>query len=228
MFLILTLIVLVGGLNIISGMTMLVRDKAGASPSFARWARRGLDPQDLHHHGSASACWARFAGSSSDLRLRGMPRACGSSSRGLRARPCSRRNSIPLAPPGRCAAGRTITIVVMALTLSLLATLYRPGRRGNARSGRSAAGGISDDRCGLQLANVSRAFGSGENQIRVLDGADFMLQPARWWPRWPIRRGQIDLLHIAGLLEHADKGEVFIGQTATPRSMTRRARAAAA
>jgi lipoprotein-releasing system ATP-binding protein len=68
----------------------------------------------------------------------------------------------------------------------------------------------------LRLANVCRAFGSGENQIRVLDGADFMLQPGEMVALvGPSGAGKSTLLHIAGLLEHADKGEVFIGETAT-------------
>lgn len=68
----------------------------------------------------------------------------------------------------------------------------------------------------LQLANVGRAFGSGENQIRVLDGADFTLQAGEMVALvGPSGAGKSTLLHIAGLLEHPDKGEVFIGQTAT-------------
>ena len=68
----------------------------------------------------------------------------------------------------------------------------------------------------LELVNVSRAFGSGENRIRVLDGADFMLRPGEMVALvGPSGAGKSTLLHIAGLLEHADKGEVFIGETAT-------------
>jgi lipoprotein-releasing system ATP-binding protein len=68
----------------------------------------------------------------------------------------------------------------------------------------------------LRLAHVCRAFGSGENQIRVLDGADFMLRPGEMVALvGPSGAGKSTLLHIAGLLEHADKGEVFIGETAT-------------
>jgi len=68
----------------------------------------------------------------------------------------------------------------------------------------------------LRLADVCRAFGSGENQIRVLDGADFMLRPGEMVALvGPSGAGKSTLLHIAGLLEHADKGEVFIGETAT-------------
>ena len=68
----------------------------------------------------------------------------------------------------------------------------------------------------LELVNVSRAFGSGDNRIRVLDGADFMLRPGEMVALvGPSGAGKSTLLHIAGLLEHADKGEVFIGETAT-------------
>lgn len=68
----------------------------------------------------------------------------------------------------------------------------------------------------LQLANVCRTFGSGEAQVRVLEGADFALMPGEMVALvGPSGAGKSTLLHIAGLLEHADKGEVFIGPTAT-------------
>jgi lipoprotein-releasing system ATP-binding protein len=68
----------------------------------------------------------------------------------------------------------------------------------------------------LQLANVCRTFGSGETQVHVLEGADFMLMPGEMVALvGPSGAGKSTLLHIAGLLEHADKGEVFVGQTAT-------------
>lgn len=68
----------------------------------------------------------------------------------------------------------------------------------------------------LQLANVCRAFGSGETQVSVLEGADFALNPGEMVALvGPSGAGKSTLLHIAGLLEHADKGEVFIGANAT-------------
>jgi lipoprotein-releasing system ATP-binding protein len=68
----------------------------------------------------------------------------------------------------------------------------------------------------LQLANVCRYFGSGDGQIRVLDGADFVLNSGEMVALvGPSGAGKSTLLHIAGLLEHADQGEVFIGQTPT-------------
>lgn len=68
----------------------------------------------------------------------------------------------------------------------------------------------------LQLANVCRTFGSGETRVRVLEGADFALMPGEMVALvGPSGAGKSTLLHIAGLLEHADKGEVFVGSTAT-------------
>jgi lipoprotein-releasing system ATP-binding protein len=68
----------------------------------------------------------------------------------------------------------------------------------------------------LQLANICRGYGTGETRVDVLNGADFTLQPGEIVALVaPSGAGKSTLLHMAGLLEHPEKGEVFIGETAT-------------
>ncbi|MCA0401110.1 MAG: ABC transporter ATP-binding protein [Proteobacteria bacterium] len=68
----------------------------------------------------------------------------------------------------------------------------------------------------LLIANVCRAYIQGENVVRVLAGADLEIMPGEMVALVaPSGAGKSTLLHIAGLLEHADQGEVFIGDTAT-------------
>lgn len=68
----------------------------------------------------------------------------------------------------------------------------------------------------LQLANINRAYHQGENTITVLAGVDLTLMPGEMVALVaPSGAGKSTLLHIAGLLEHADSGEVFIGEMAT-------------
>ncbi|MCZ8259185.1 MAG: ABC transporter ATP-binding protein [Beijerinckiaceae bacterium] len=68
----------------------------------------------------------------------------------------------------------------------------------------------------LQLANVSRAYIQGDNVVSVLTGVDLTLQPGEMVALVaPSGTGKSTLLHLAGLLEKPDSGEVFIGETAT-------------
>lgn len=63
----------------------------------------------------------------------------------------------------------------------------------------------------LQLINVSRHFVQGENQISILDEANFSLQPGETVALVaPSGSGKSTLLHLAGLLEHPDEGDVLI------------------
>ncbi|MCZ4288601.1 ABC transporter ATP-binding protein [Hoeflea alexandrii] len=63
----------------------------------------------------------------------------------------------------------------------------------------------------LQLAGVSRHFVQGENQISILDQADFILEPGETVALVaPSGTGKSTLLHLAGLLEHPDEGDVLV------------------
>lgn len=68
----------------------------------------------------------------------------------------------------------------------------------------------------LQLANVCRTYRQGENAVHVLSGVDLEIHPGEIVALVaPSGAGKSTLLHIAGLLEHADQGEVFVGERAT-------------
>ncbi len=68
----------------------------------------------------------------------------------------------------------------------------------------------------LQMANVVRAYRQGENVVSVLTGVDLTLQAGEMVALVaPSGTGKSTLLHLAGLLEKPDSGEVFIGETAT-------------
>ena len=63
----------------------------------------------------------------------------------------------------------------------------------------------------LQLVNVSRHFVQGENQISILDAANFSLKAGETVALVaPSGSGKSTLLHLAGLLEHPDEGDVFV------------------
>ena len=63
----------------------------------------------------------------------------------------------------------------------------------------------------LQMTGVSRHFVQGENQISILDQADFKLEAGETVALVaPSGTGKSTLLHLAGLLEHPDEGDVFV------------------
>ena len=63
----------------------------------------------------------------------------------------------------------------------------------------------------LQLSGVERIYGQGETTLSILKGADFELRSGETVALVaPSGTGKSTLLHLAGLLEHPDGGEVFI------------------
>ena len=64
----------------------------------------------------------------------------------------------------------------------------------------------------LKLAGVERHYGQGETTLSILKGADFELRSGEIVALVaPSGTGKSTLLHLAGLLEHPDGGEVFVG-----------------
>jgi lipoprotein-releasing system ATP-binding protein len=64
----------------------------------------------------------------------------------------------------------------------------------------------------LQLRDLHRVFRQGDREIAVLKGANADLYPGRAVALvGPSGAGKSTLLHIAGLLETADAGKVFVG-----------------
>ncbi|MGV1792628.1 ATP-binding cassette domain-containing protein [Rhizobium lusitanum] len=63
----------------------------------------------------------------------------------------------------------------------------------------------------LQLSGVERHYGQGETSLSILKGADFALHSGEIVALVaPSGTGKSTLLHVAGLLEHPDAGEVLI------------------
>ncbi|HEX2147383.1 MAG TPA: ATP-binding cassette domain-containing protein, partial [Pseudorhizobium sp.] len=63
----------------------------------------------------------------------------------------------------------------------------------------------------LQLKAVERHYGEGEMMLSILKGADFELRSGETVALVaPSGTGKSTLLHLAGLLEHPDGGEVVI------------------
>ncbi|MEM7020958.1 MAG: ABC transporter ATP-binding protein [Pseudomonadota bacterium] len=64
----------------------------------------------------------------------------------------------------------------------------------------------------LRLAAIGRSFRQGDASLEVLRGADLELVPGRTVALvGPSGSGKSTLLQIAGLLEHPDEGEVYLG-----------------
>jgi lipoprotein-releasing system ATP-binding protein len=63
----------------------------------------------------------------------------------------------------------------------------------------------------LRLSGVERTYGQGETRLAILKGADFELVSGEIVALVaPSGTGKSTLLHLAGLLEHPDAGEVYI------------------
>ena len=76
----------------------------------------------------------------------------------------------------------------------------------------------------LQLSGVERHYGQGETRLSILKGADFTLHSGEIVALVaPSGTGKSTLLHVAGLLEHPDGGEVLVnGQACEDLSDDRR------
>ena len=64
----------------------------------------------------------------------------------------------------------------------------------------------------LQLSGITRSFDEGERQLHILKGADLRIEAGEMVALVaPSGTGKSTLLHIAGLLERPDDGDVFLG-----------------
>ena len=64
----------------------------------------------------------------------------------------------------------------------------------------------------LELQGVERTFMQGEDELRIFRGANLSVQPGELVALvGPSGAGKSSLLHIAGLMEQPDAGEVIIG-----------------
>jgi lipoprotein-releasing system ATP-binding protein len=68
----------------------------------------------------------------------------------------------------------------------------------------------------LRLANIERRYKQGEATLDILMGADLAIQPGQSVALIaPSGVGKSTLLHIAGLLERPDDGDVMVGEEST-------------
>ncbi len=68
----------------------------------------------------------------------------------------------------------------------------------------------------LALHGVDRHYRQGSTTLHILKGAEFALWPGQSVALVaPSGAGKSTFLHVAGLLEHPDAGEVFVDQAAT-------------
>ncbi len=66
-------------------------------------------------------------------------------------------------------------------------------------------------RTALKLTGIERHYGEGENRLSILKGADFSLKKGEIVALVaPSGTGKSTLLHVAGLLEHPDAGDISI------------------
>ena len=68
----------------------------------------------------------------------------------------------------------------------------------------------------LRLHGIERRYRQGEGTLDILKGAELSVWPGQSVALVaPSGTGKSTLLHVAGLLEHPDAGEVYIDGTAT-------------
>jgi len=85
-----------------------------------------------------------------------------------------------------------------------------------APDGRPA--GATQRRAALALVGVERRYTQGEASLEILRGADLTIAHGQSVALVaPSGTGKSTLLHVAGLLEHSDAGEVFIDGAPTAR-----------
>ncbi len=226
MFLILTLIVLVAALNIISGLTMLVKDK-GHDIAILRTmgATRGAILRVFFITGAAIGTVGTLAGFALGVLVNlniefDPPVPLGTDThrvvlaRALFPEPVACRNESArddLSGPhgvGALLPGDAIS--------GLACGTSRSGRRASLRMNDARPRPAADPekpvrRPILRLNNVQRYYREGDGRLIVLNGADLQIYPGEMVALVaPSGAGKSTLLHIAGLLEKPNSGEVAI------------------
>ncbi|MEP1930708.1 MAG: ABC transporter ATP-binding protein [Roseibium sp.] len=66
----------------------------------------------------------------------------------------------------------------------------------------------------LELSGITRSFDEGDRKLDILNGANLRIEAGEMVALVaPSGTGKSTLLHIAGLLERPDEGDVFLGRT---------------
>ena len=210
MFVILTLIVLVAALNIVSGLTMLVKDK-GKDIAIVRTmgATRGAILRIFVMTGAAIGVVGTLAGlllgTIVCLNVENLRQFFS----WLSGKELFSPDIYFLSQlPAEMEAGEVAMVVIMALVLSLIATLYPAWRAAQLDPG---AGVEERMTVPLRLEGVTRSFSQGEQTLDVLRGVDLTMNEGELVALvGPSGSGKSTLLQIAGLLEPPDGGEVFV------------------
>ena len=64
----------------------------------------------------------------------------------------------------------------------------------------------------VQLKNIEKSFGQGENRVNVLKGINLSIEKGEFCVLLgPSGSGKSTLLNIIGGIDHADSGEIYIG-----------------
>ena len=179
MFAILALIMLVAALNIISGLIMLVQDKARAIAVLRTMgATRGAVMRIFLITGATIGVVGTFVGLILGL-ARGLQRRADPAVPDVddRPEPVSVGILLPVAAslPGR--ADDVLAVVGLALVLSIAATIYPSWRAASSIRWRRCAMNDAGRFAALALDAVERRYGRGETTVEVLNGASLDALP---------------------------------------------------
>src|SRR5712692_8718167 len=194
MFLILMLIVLVAALNIVSGLIMLVKDKSGDIAILRTMgATQGAVMRVFLITGASIGVIGTFTGFIVGTLVCLNVESIRQFLSWLTSTELFSPELYFLSRlPAVMDAGEPLAVLLMALVLSLLATLYPSWRA-------------------ARLEAVERRYRQGESILEILSGAELAVRPGQSVALiGPSGAGKSTLLHIAGLLEHPDAGEVYV------------------
>ncbi len=126
--------------------------------------------------------------------------------------------------PADMSAGETFSVLIMALVLSLLATLYPSWRAAKLDPVEAFAMSETAKEEGpvLWLQKVERRYSEAGAPLEILKGADFAIWPGETVALIaPSGTGKSTLLHVAGLLEAPEVARSMSGARRPRRCPTR-------